>query len=111
VSTTLPRESTEQIKISVIDEDGVVVANSSGAQGTVKINSVKLCDKGNVLDVLARHGIQPNRAGKTSIVVEIMVVGLSRSRSLLLTRMESLLQIPLELRVPSRSTQSSCGNR
>jgi microcompartment protein CcmK/EutM len=33
-------------------------------------------------------------------------IRLSRSRSLLLTRMESLLQIPLELRVPSRSTQS-----
>ena len=38
--------STEQIKISVIDEDGVVVANSSGAQGTVKINSVKLWQPG-----------------------------------------------------------------
>lgn len=37
---------TGQIKISVIDEDGVTVSNASGARGTVKINSVKLWQPG-----------------------------------------------------------------
>ncbi|KAJ5420460.1 hypothetical protein N7465_002979 [Penicillium sp. CMV-2018d] len=40
------KNSTDNIKISVIDEDGVVVATASGAQGTVKINSVKLWQPG-----------------------------------------------------------------
>jgi beta-glucuronidase len=31
-----------QIKIAVVDEDGVAVSNATGANGTVKINSVKL---------------------------------------------------------------------
>ncbi|KAJ5517039.1 hypothetical protein N7527_008599 [Penicillium freii] len=40
------KNSTENIKISVIDEDGVVVSTASGAQGTVKINSVRLWQPG-----------------------------------------------------------------
>ncbi|KAJ5589080.1 hypothetical protein N7537_011758 [Penicillium hordei] len=40
------KNSTENIRISVIDEDGVVVATASGAQGTVKINSVRLWQPG-----------------------------------------------------------------
>ncbi|KXG46724.1 Glycoside hydrolase, family 2, immunoglobulin-like beta-sandwich [Penicillium griseofulvum] len=37
---------TLKVKISVVDEDGVVVANSSGAEGTLKIKSVKLWQPG-----------------------------------------------------------------
>jgi beta-glucuronidase len=35
-----------QIKIAVVDEDGVAVSNATGANGTVKINSVKLWQPG-----------------------------------------------------------------
>ncbi|KAJ5158805.1 uncharacterized protein N7500_008456 [Penicillium coprophilum] len=35
-----------KIKISVIDEDGAVVGNASGAEGTIKIKSVKLWQPG-----------------------------------------------------------------
>jgi beta-glucuronidase len=35
-----------QIKIAVVDEDGVAVSNATGANGTLKINSVKLWQPG-----------------------------------------------------------------
>jgi beta-glucuronidase len=35
-----------QIKIAVLDEDGVAVSNATGANGTLKINSVKLWQPG-----------------------------------------------------------------
>jgi len=37
---------TGQVKVSVVDEDGVVVANSTGSQGTVEIDSVQLWQPG-----------------------------------------------------------------
>ncbi|KAJ5185580.1 Glycoside hydrolase family 2 immunoglobulin-like beta-sandwich [Penicillium cf. griseofulvum] len=39
-------KDTGKVKISVVDEDGVVVANGSGAEGTVKVKSVKLWQPG-----------------------------------------------------------------
>ncbi|OQE28654.1 hypothetical protein PENSTE_c003G01166 [Penicillium steckii] len=38
--------STQQTKISVVDEDGTIVAKSSGAEGTVRIDSVNLWQPG-----------------------------------------------------------------
>ena len=38
--------STSQVKVSVVDEDGVVVANSTGSQGTIQIASVNLWQPG-----------------------------------------------------------------
>ncbi|KAJ5757799.1 uncharacterized protein N7511_006493 [Penicillium nucicola] len=42
----LANQTTGQVQISVMDEDGALVANSSGAQGTVTIPSVKLWQPG-----------------------------------------------------------------
>ena len=39
-------ETTGNIKISVLDEDGVVVSEASGVEGTVRIDSVKLWQPG-----------------------------------------------------------------
>jgi beta-glucuronidase len=38
--------STDEIKVSVFDEDGNIVANSTGAQGTVEVSSVNLWQPG-----------------------------------------------------------------
>lgn len=38
--------TSEQIKITILDEDGVAVSDATGANGTVKINSVKLWQPG-----------------------------------------------------------------
>jgi len=37
---------TGQVKVSVVDEDGVVVAKSTGSQGTIKVDSVNLWQPG-----------------------------------------------------------------
>ncbi|OJJ07902.1 hypothetical protein ASPVEDRAFT_57133 [Aspergillus versicolor CBS 583.65] len=46
VANTSGNSTSRQIKITVIDEDGVAIANATGANGTVKINSVKLWQPG-----------------------------------------------------------------
>ncbi|CAI7588043.1 unnamed protein product [Penicillium glandicola] len=45
-NVTVANKASGKINISVVDEDGVVVATASGAQGTVKVNSVKLWQPG-----------------------------------------------------------------
>lgn len=46
VANTSGNSTSRQIKIAVIDEDGVTVSNATGANGTVKIDSVKLWQPG-----------------------------------------------------------------
>ncbi|KAJ5951060.1 Glycoside hydrolase family 2 N-terminal [Penicillium vulpinum] len=42
----LSDKATGKVKISVVDQEGVVVADTSGAEGTIKIKSVKLWQPG-----------------------------------------------------------------
>jgi beta-glucuronidase len=59
-------QTTGQIRISVIDEDGAIVANASGAQGTVTIPSVKLWQPG----AAYLYQLQVNIVGSSGDVVD-----------------------------------------
>lgn len=68
VAYTVEVSGEAQVKISVIDEDGAVVAESEGAQGTVVIDNVKLWEPLNAY--LYTLNVQLVKDGKTIDVYE-----------------------------------------